>query len=174
MVEAKRKNSAGKIDHQVITTTVACELLMLTEARLRALEGDGWIGRIGKNQWPLVATMQGYLRFLRADGRRTNKSAAESRVRDARAREIEIRTAEHMRRLIQIDEALETVDAVCGAVRTELAGLPARITLDLLLRNKIEMELNGSLSRIADRFEQEADTLRKGSGATATLAPPDA
>jgi len=174
MVGAKRKNSAGKIDRQVITTAVACELLGLTEARLRALEGEGWIKRIGKNQWPLVAIMQGYLRFLRADGRRTNKSAAESRVRDARAREIEIRTAEHMRRLIQIDEALATVDTVCGAVRTELAGLPARITRDLTLRGKIEMELNGSLSRIADRFEQEGDALRKGSGATATLAPPDA
>jgi len=174
MVGTKSKNSVGKIADQVITTADASQLLALTEARLRALENDGWIERIGPNQWPLVATMQGYLGFLRADGRRTSKSAAESRVRDARAREIEIRVAERIRRLIQIDDALETLDAVCGAVRTELAGLPARITRDLSIRNKIEQEANESLTRIADRFEQEADTLRKGGEATATLAPSDA
>jgi hypothetical protein len=174
MANAKCKNSVSRIADQAITTADVSQLLVLTEARLRALEIDGWIKRIGPNQWPLVATMQGYLGFLRADGRRTSKSAAESRVRDARAREIEIRIAERMRRLIQIDDALETVDAVCGAVRTELAGLPARITRDLSLRNKIEQEANESLSRIADRFEQEANTLRKGGGATATIAPADA
>jgi hypothetical protein len=42
----------------------------------------------------LVGAVQGYLRYLKGDERRSAKSAADSRVRDARALEIELRIAE--------------------------------------------------------------------------------
>ncbi|WP_199805674.1 hypothetical protein [Bradyrhizobium lablabi] len=49
--------------------------------------------------------MQDYIRFRNDSDRRAQKTAADSRVRDARARKIELRNAVRESRLIEVDEA---------------------------------------------------------------------
>ena len=51
------------------------------------------------------------------------------------------------------------IDEICGAFRTELSGLPARVTRDVTLRRTIEREINGMLGRIADIAEANAARL---------------
>jgi hypothetical protein len=70
--------------------------------------------------------VQGYIRFRNDSDRRAQKSAADSRVRDARAREIELRNAVREGRLIEIDETMAIVEEMIGLFRAETAGLPAR------------------------------------------------
>jgi len=96
-----------------------------------------------------------YLQHLRA--RRSNGSAADAAYREARAREIEVRTAERLGRYVAREEFDAMIDALCGMVRAELSGLPARIARgDLALRRIVEAEVNGVLHRLADAAERQA------------------
>ena len=142
-----------------INTDQAARLLMIGPERVRQLVKDGWIVRLDRDRYRLVDVVQGYLRFRNDAERRATKSGADARVRDARAQEIEIRTAERVGDLVPIDEFDAMVDGIAGLFRSELSGLPARFTRDLQLRRMLERELNGILDRIADRAEQIAARL---------------
>ncbi|WP_246174268.1 hypothetical protein [Bradyrhizobium paxllaeri] len=52
--------------------------------------------------------------------------------------------------MIEIDEAMATVEAMIGLFRAESAGLPARVTRDFQFRKTIETALNDILERVAD------------------------
>lgn len=82
-----------------ITLEQAAALLKLTPRRVMQLVKEGWIQKTkARGGYALVAVVHGYIDFLQDEGRRTSKSAAESRVRDRRADEIEIRIMEKTRR----------------------------------------------------------------------------
>lgn len=142
----------------------------LTKTRLYQLADGGWIKSIGKDVWNREESVRGVIRFLRDEQRRSVKSAADGRVRDARASEIELKNAERSRHLITLDEAVEAITSLCGFIRIEFSGLAARVTRDLALRAVVEKAVNDILARISTRLEQEAATLRIGSKATAAVA----
>ena len=105
----------------------------------------------------------GYIRYLRE--RHSKPNAANSHLREARAREIEVRTAERLGKLVAVEEFDAMIDAICGTFRTELSGLPARVTRDVTLRRTMEREITGMLDRIADIAEATAARLEgAGSG----------
>ncbi|WP_375791190.1 hypothetical protein ACE102_07515 [Bradyrhizobium sp. vgs-9] len=135
---------------QLLTSSLAGRLLMISAERVRQLSKEGWIEKQTKDQFYLVDVVQGYIRFRNDADRRAQKSAADSRVRDARAREIELRNAVREGRLIEIDEAIGTVEQMIGLFRAETAGLPARVTRDLQFRKTIETAVNDILERVAD------------------------
>lgn len=150
-----------------ITLETAAKLLRLTPRRLQQLTAEGWIKKTGRGQYTVVGVVQGYLDFRDDVDARAAKSASQSRVQDARAREIEQRTALKDRSLIPIDEALDAIASVVGTLRTELSGLPARLSREIGMRTTIEREINASLNRVSQQFDQEAQVLRLGSAADA-------
>lgn len=158
----------------MVDAETAAKLLMMTPHRIRQLVSEGWIPKAARNAYPLVGLVQGYIRFLKDEQRRANKVQAESRVRDARAREIELRIAEREGRLIETAEALTTLDEILGQIRSDLSGAPARITRDLSLRGQIEVELDRVLDRAADHLQQKASALRAGGDAAAPEPEDDA
>jgi hypothetical protein len=134
----------------IISTAVVCQLLMLSRQRIDQLVRDGYIKKLEKGQFSLVEAVQGYIRFLRDETRRQNISAADSRVRDARAKDIEVRTMQRLGRLVPLDVYEEMIDNIAGVVRSEFAGLAAASTRDLNARRIIEREVNARLRRIAE------------------------
>lgn len=144
----------------------AATLLMLSTERVRQLIKQGYIERRGVAQCTLVGAVQGYIRFLKDDERRSSKSAGASRVQDARAREIELKIAERDRRVIDVVEHDDFVAEIAGTLRSHLAGIPAKVTRDLVLRRRLEAELDGVLAKIADCIaEGPAVTPAEGSEA---------
>jgi hypothetical protein len=142
-----------------MTADMAGRLIMKSGERVRQLAKEGWIPKHGTGQgarYALVDVVQGYIRFRDDVDRRGQKTAAATRISDARAREIELRTAIREGRLIDLDEALDAVEELIGLLRTELSGLPARCTRDLQIRRTIETVRNDILDRIADLAEQKA------------------
>jgi hypothetical protein len=135
---------------QLITSALAARLLMVSPERIRQLSKEGWIEKQGRDQFYLVDVVQGYIRFRNDSDRRAQKTAADSRVRDARAREIELRNAVREGRLIEIDEAMSIVETMIGIFRAETSGLAARTTRDLQFRKTIDTAVNDILERIAD------------------------
>lgn len=144
------------------TTPRMAEAFGISHQRVAQLRDEGVLNYDGKNRFHRDDTTRAYTAWQRAQDRTAKKTTSESRVRDARATEIEIRTAERSRQLIDIDEALESNAAICGYVRTEFGGLAARVTRDLALRREIEKAVNDSFARIASRLVEEAANLETG------------
>jgi hypothetical protein len=113
--------------------------------------------------------VRGYISFLRADERRSSKSAGEFRLRDAKAKVVEMQLAERAHELIAYDEAETALETVVGLVRTEMGGVAARVTRDLGLRRSIEKAINDGLARVVARLAKEVVALRSGDGATGAV-----
>lgn len=130
--------------------------------RIRQLIKAGWIKPDRPGRVLLVEAVQGYIRFLKDLASKTTKTAADSRVRDARAKEIEMRNAARMRELIPIEDATAALDYTVGIVREALNSIPARVTRDIELRRKIEAEVNAAQVQIAEALRTAAGVARKG------------
>jgi len=147
----------------LIELEMAARLLMVSGERVRQLVKAGYIAKpAARGRYNLVAVVQGYIRFLKDEERRTSKSAADSRVRDARAREIEMRNDERMRKLIPAEDATAALDYLAGQVGEALGSIPARVTRDIELRRTIEAEVNAAKETIAKALAASADVVEKG------------
>lgn len=138
----------------LLTTAQAAILLEIGPERVRQLVKSGHIEKRGKDQVPLVSAVRGYISFLKDEARRSSKSASASRVQDARAREIELKTAEREGRLMDVEEVREIVADWGGTLRTGLSSIPARLSRDMAFRRKIETEIDDVLRQATERFEQ--------------------
>ena len=141
----------------------AARLLMISDERVRQLQKQGYIPRVPKRGVvPLVGAVQGYLRYLKDEERQTSKSAAASRVTDARTREIELRIAERQRDLIPQEDARAVIGEMAAMLKAEFVGLPARVTRDLDLRRTLEQEVDASFARLAASAERARSALVTG------------
>jgi murein DD-endopeptidase MepM/ murein hydrolase activator NlpD len=146
----------------LINGAQAARLIMVTIERIRQLVKAGYIQKIGRDSYPLVSVVQGYIRFLKEEERRTSKVQADSRVRDARAKEIEQRMALRSGNLIDIEDAKAEFATFVTTSRAEWQGLPASFTRDLELRRQLETKVDEILTRIAARYEKAIALLASG------------
>lgn len=158
----------------LITVDQAAKLILMTPDRVRQLAKEGWIDKPSRGAYLLVSVVQGYIRFLRDDARRSSKSAADSRLKDAKLEEISLRVSERKRELVPIEDALAVVDFVVGKVRSEFSGLPASVTRNLNLRDKIDERLNEVLASLADVAREASAAIRSGRDPGAAVSEDDA
>lgn len=130
--------------------------LFISRERVRQLVSEGVLVRQADG-FDLDDCRRRYIERLR--DHRPQSDAAEA-VRLARAREIEIRTAERLRKLVDVDEVEATFVEIVGGLVSDLLAVPARCTRDLDMREKIEAEIDAVRNRAADRFEKKAAELR--------------
>ena len=145
------------------TTAGMARLLGFSRQNLEKIAAAGWVKPRAPNCWPIIENFQGVLKFARDEKRRSTKSASDSRVATARAREIELRTAKRAGELCETEEAFAVVDEIFGGLRSDLSGLPARVTRDLEIRRAVENGVNDVLNKAADRLQARAKALRAGS-----------
>lgn len=146
----------------LITLDQASRLLGIGPERIRMLQRSGHIAKAKPGHVLLVSAVQGYIAFLKEVAAKTTKTAADSRVRDARASEIEMRNAERMRKLVPVEDATAAQDYLVGVVSEVIGGLAARVTRDIDLRRKIEAEVNAAKEKIAKALGASADAVEKG------------
>jgi len=148
------------------TTTLAM-VFGMQQTRVSQISHDGWYkqleGTRGKYNW--VEACRGYIKYLKDADRRSSKSSSESRIRDAKARDIEVRTQQRLARLVPLTAYEEMIDGIAGMVRSEFAGLAAASTRDLTMRRIIEREVNARLRRIAEYAMAQAIRLETAGGA---------
>lgn len=149
----------------LISTAQAAALLELTPERVRQLVKSGHIEKRAKDQVPLVSAVRGYIHFLKDEERRSSKSASASRVQDARAREIELKTAEREGSLMDVEEVRAVVAEWGGVIRTGLNSIPARLSRDMTFRRKIETEIDDVIRQATERFESAMGNRSAAAGA---------
>jgi Phage DNA packaging protein Nu1. len=152
----------GSAQAGMISTGQATRLLMLTEARLRQLAGMGYFPKAVKGKYPLVAVVQGYIRFLKDEERRTSKVQAESGLKAARQREVELRIAEREGRLVEMADVEAIVTHIFGKFRANLDGVPASVTRDRELREAIAKGINECFARSEKAFRDACEAIRAG------------
>jgi hypothetical protein len=160
-------------DHQqgdLITLEVAGRLLMISPERIRQLNKAGYIAIPKRGFTTIVSAVQGYVKFLKDSASEKTQNASENRVRDARAREIELRLARDTRDLIPQEEALLAMTMLTTFVAQQFQGLPARITRDMALRRTIEAELHGAQETIAAALGKLSGFVQDGGDPPETIA----
>ena len=181
MPEARDRNfepvvaADGKVDFVVGLATLALWANRSDETVLK-LKRAGVIEVIGQGRYRLRECLTRIDEHRSAEERRTTKSAGESRLKDKRAEEIDMRLEERSGALIAEAraEALAIVDEFAGPLRSDLMSIPARVTKDLTLRRQIETEIDDAFGAASKRVGGAADGAgapRRAMGAKAPAAP---
>lgn len=140
----------------------ASKLLGITRRRVSQLVEEGFIPKVSRGTTTLSGAAQGYVRYWQEKASSETKTSAESRVRDARASEIEMRNEERMRKLIPLDDALAIMDEYTAVVREAMDSIPARVTRDIGMRRVIEAEVNAAHETIAKAHGAGREDARTG------------
>ena len=142
------------------STLKMAQLVGFSRQHFERIAAAGWAKPLKPDCWPIIETFQGVLRYARDESRNRSKSAVQSRVQEARAKEIELRTAVRSGGLIETDEAFAVLDEVFGGLRSDFGGLPAMVTRDLKIRSEIETCVNEILNRTSKRLSLRAQALK--------------
>jgi hypothetical protein len=154
---------------ETIGIELAAQIAKCTPRHIQQLVKTGFIPRPERGRYTILGVVHGRIASLQDEQRTSTKSASASRVQDARAAEIEQRTAKEAGVLLQQGqaEALNVVDEFFGPLRSDLLAVLARVTADIALRRRIEDGIEdafGSAAKralaAADRVEASSETLR--------------
>lgn len=149
-------------------------LLDLSLERLRQLAAEGWFPRAVAGQYPLVATIQGYVKFLRDAERRSARSKPAADLQAARQREIELRIAEREAKLIEAEDVEAEASRIVATYRDCFAKLGRKITRDRVLAASVDQALSSATSRAERRFAEAIAALRAGRDPLGMTADNDA
>lgn len=134
-----------------------------TDRWLRELADRGYLVKAGRACYDLAGSVQGYIRFVReTEVKPASSTEARTDFDFERARKLKLENDEREAKLIDIDLAIGAVDLIVGMMRTDLAGVPARITEDVELRRRAEDAIDTVLKGLAGRFAKAGADLRAG------------
>ena len=159
------RTAAKTGDHDAsgtIPVDVAAKLLMVTPEWVRRLTKDGWIAKTDRGRYRVVDVVQGYIRFLKDEARRSTKTASHNRLQDIRTRKEELAVAQTERALVPLVEAMTLVDEVAGAVVARINAIPARLTRNIEQREQLQREVDDALTEVADRIAKLGRSYRAG------------
>jgi hypothetical protein len=137
----------------------AAGLLQCSTAWIRRLTNEGVFTKTDGGRYRLVDLVQSYLRYRTDAERRGGKAEMTNAVLRARAREIELRTAQRERKLMETESCIEIVEELMGMFLAGLSELPAACSRDLKVRASVEAATRGLRQKIADRARQRAREL---------------
>ncbi len=143
------------------------KLFNLSERRIRQLAQEGIIPKKEKGQYDVVASVQGYLKYLQEQvaGRGLTTAAIHvQRLRriEALADEKELSVSQQLGALINVHTAVERGGRKVMATKTGLLALADRITqmlgLSLMQRHGIQGAIKKNLFAQSDYVEEDNDT----------------
>jgi hypothetical protein len=128
--------------------------LGLSRTAARDLEIQGVLSRAAG----LDACRLAYLRHLRS--RRSGQGQAETALRQARAREVELRTAERAHKLCETEEMIGAMEQILAKFVMKLDAVAPRATRDLEIRRQIQASINTARNEYADELAKQAAAFR--------------
>ena len=164
----------GSYAYTEISGNQGANWVMISQPMVVQLELGGWIKRNENGLYVLVEFVQGFLRYREElQKRRRTRSSTATRLQEARATEIELRTARDAGELIEMSAAIALAQSIAGETRAVFGALPARITRDPELRAKIEQAVNEGFNTLADKLEKEIAALDCSDGVGLSSAEDD-
>jgi hypothetical protein len=142
-----------------IDLETAARLAMCTPRWIQELVKQGFIPKAERGRYTVLGVVHGRIKSLQDDQSRSSKSASATRVQDARAEEIKLRTDEKRGALLEQGqaEAIAVIDEFVGPLKSDLLAIPARVTADLALRRRIEDGIDEAFAASGKRASDAAD-----------------
>lgn len=109
----------------LITVDQAAALLMKSKERIRQLAAQGYIPKAGRDQYPLVGVVQGYIRFRDDAAQRGEPGRAKADLDRTRAKLIELRTKQAAARLVPTAEVEAYVQLIVAEFLSRMEMLPS-------------------------------------------------
>jgi len=146
-------------------------LLSLTDRRIRQLADQGVLTKAGRGKYLLKESVEAYFGGkLKAE---TDARKAEDPLEAERVRRMRRENDEAERLLMPVEDAVAAFDTIIGSLVSDLASVPARVTEDVVVRRKIEDEINAVLAEISERCARAASDIQSGRDAAEADAPDD-
>lgn len=140
-----------------VTADQLAALIDVTPKTIRNHADRGVVVRSGRGKYLLAKS----LRNLLADARKARRSNDLDREQLALVREkrkaAELRNAQTEGELIELSEAIATLDTVVATFRIGLDSLPAKITRDVALRKAIKAECDSTLIDASKKLQEFSD-----------------
>jgi hypothetical protein len=157
---------------QYVTATALGRHLGLSRQYIDKLALDGVVER-KSDRFDQDQSRLRYLAWLRAPERRSARAKADGEYRQMKILALRLKIEKEQGRLMEYDEHLAILDEVVGLFRSELSGLPARLTRDLSIRQAAEEEVFQLLTRLAEKFATMAARASSPGQAGVVSANPD-
>lgn len=145
-----------------ISTAQAGVLLGLSQERIRQLCASGYIARHRKGFTTATAAVQGYIRFLKAEARKTPASTAASRSHAAKASLIEASTARRRAELIDLSEAEHVIARIASTAISRLRKTPSDKALSASTRKVMAAEIAAACRAIEKARDRALAALNTG------------
>lgn len=156
------KNSRKMAPERLISATEGAAILGVSLTWVTRLVREGYIRSAAPRLYRVVDVVQGYIRWLKDEERRSSKVQAESGLKAARQREVELRIAEKEGRLIDV-EYVDAFFAHNGKIfREELAPVPREATRDPAMQKRIGEALTAAVDRFESRYRVAREAMRAG------------
>ena len=120
---------------------------------------DGVIERETNNKFDQDLCRGKYLAWLRSPERRSARVKEASAFMALKQRALQLRIAETERRLVPIEDMDTVLDLMCGFIKSNVYGMAAAVTRDLVQRRTIDAWIFDFFTRFAKFAEAEADKL---------------
>ena len=151
---------------QSISVKSVATNLGISEKWVNDLSNRGYFEKTSRGKLDLWSVVNGWARY-REELKNSElasriSGSADEEVKIERARKLKLENDEREAKLIDTDLGIAAVDLIVGMLRTDLAGVPARITEDVGLRRRAEEAIDGVLAGLAARFGKAARALRDG------------
>ena len=142
-------------------------VLGLTERRIQQLEADGVFRNVGNGRskrFVLSVAVQAMVKKSEIDARDAEAPAGSSRdqFEAERARKLKLANDERERLLMETELGVAAIDFIVGMMRTDLSGVPARVSEDVALRRQIQDAIDTVLGGLSDRLTKAGDALSQG------------
>jgi hypothetical protein len=158
---------------------VIAALLGVSERRLQQLQTEGWIPRgSSPGTYPMVGAVQGYIRFLRENGRATGRGAEHSRLARAQAVKVEMENSRRSGLYVLHTHVMDLLSHVTTTLVSSLESIPGRLANELattndpaVIRQRLQDEHRSVRRALADRVDEFAQSCQDRSDAGDDAAP---
>jgi len=158
------------------------QLLGITARRLQQLAAEGFIPKGERGRYPLVESVQGYVRYLKQTQRATSRSSEHQRLAKAQAVKVEMANLRQAGQLILHEQVFELLAKLTTEITSGLESIPGRTASEFasisdpaLIRQRQQDEhrklrdiLANTLELFAESCEDLEATGESGEAAEAT------
>ncbi len=145
-----------------MTGQAVSDFLGFTPQWLKKLEQQGFVDRLDNKLFDAGAVCLGYIRWLKDDARRNNKTEGAKRTEAAKALKVEIENAKALHEVADFETIELTFVEMFTTLSSEVFSVPAAFTRDLPQRAALETLINGAFDRCRQTFDATIAALRSG------------
>jgi hypothetical protein len=141
---------------QLVSGNELARHMFMSRQNVDALVTSGVIERRGDGKFDQAQCRRLYVKHLQSERRGNARAEADAALSRSKARMLQLKIGVAERELMQVDDALATIDVLCGLFLTKLGDMPARCTRDLTVRRAIEKVTREIRDEIADEYAKKS------------------